>query len=264
MGMLNKLFGNKFKKSNPDNTKLLQLLDTYWKEDGKGKTYENIVLELMNGNSFLMFPTENETTTDSDKWTTMEKDTTMHLASLVNIDGLKVLGAFTDEKALLNWTKKTNQQYTAMSSKDVLKFAQQNSIDRIVINSDEPNMFVLERNKENIQQIIIENDTTVQFGTPSNPLNQSISQKLIENFKKNETILEVYQYGQTKNNEFSIVLGFRLGTYSENSKKAAINCVQNALENESLDQLLDLFFLETEKWYDNIRNVENSLFYIKP
>ncbi len=77
MGLFNKLFGDKSKTDNPDNTKLLGLLEKYWKENGKGDTYKNVVLELMNGNSFLMFPTQNDTNTDPDKWTTAEKDTTM-------------------------------------------------------------------------------------------------------------------------------------------------------------------------------------------
>lgn len=260
MGLFNKLFGNKSKTDNPDNTKLLGLLEKFWKENGKGDTYKNVVLELMNGNSFLMFPTENDTNTDPDKWTTVEKDTTMRLASVVNLDGLKVLGAFTDEQALVAWTKKPSQ-YTAMRSKDVLKFVQDNGMDRIVINSDQPNMFVLERSRENVKEHKIQQDTKVQLGTPNRPLSNAITKKLTDNFKKDNTISEVYQYGQTKDGEFSIVLGFKLTNNSENAKKAAINAVQNALQNETVDQLLDLFFIETESWYDRVRSIENSLLY---
>lgn len=260
MGLFNKLFGNKTKTDNPDNTKLLSLLNKYWKENGAGDTYKNVVLELMNGNSFLMFPTQNDTNTDPDKWTTAEKDTTLKLASVVNLDGLKVLGAFTDEQALLAWTKKPSQ-YTAMRSKDVLKFVQDNGMDRIVINSDQPNMFVLERSIENVKEHTIKQDTKVQLGTPNRPLNKPITQKLIDNFKKDTTVSEVYQYGQTKDGEFSIVLGFKLTSNSDNAKKAAINAVQNALQGETLDQPLDMFFIETDSWYESIRKIENSLLY---
>ena len=260
MGLFNKLFGDKTKTENPDNTRLLALLDTYWKENGAGDTYKNVVMELMHGNSFLMFPTQNDNQTVPDKWTTAEKDTTLKLASVVNLDGLKVLGAFTDEQALLAWTKKPSQ-YTAMRSKDVLKFVQENGMDRIVINSDQPNMFVLERSRENVKEHTIPQDTQVQLGTPNQPLSHAITQKLIANFKKDNTISEVYQYGQTREGEFSIVLGFKLTSASENAKKAAIHAVQNALQNEKLDQPLDLFFLETDHWYDTVRKIENSLVY---
>ena len=262
MGLFNKLFGGKSKADNPDNTKLLILLDKYCKENSGGDTYKNVLFELMNGNSFLMFPTQNDTNTDPDKWTISEKDTIFKLASVVNLDGLKVLGAFTDEQSLLAWTKKQSQ-YTAMRSKDVLQFAQDNGIDRIVINSDQPNMFVLERSRENVKEHTIKQDTKVQIGVPNKPLNNLITKKLIDNFKKDNTISEVYQYGQTKDGEFSIVIGFKLTSNSENAKKAAINAVQNALENETVDQLIDLFFIETESWYNSVRNIENSLLYKK-
>jgi len=101
----------------------------------------------------------------------------------------------------------------------------------------------------------------VQVGTPNNPLDRVILKKLIDQFQRVETIDEVYQYGQSKNNEFSIVLGFKLLTNSENAKTASINAVQTALQGEKIDQLLELFFIEDDGWYQEIRNVENSLFY---
>jgi hypothetical protein len=73
----------------------------------------------------------------------------------------------------------------------------------------------------------------------------------------------VYQYGQTRNNEFSIVLGVRLLISSDNAKTATINAVQTALQGEEIDQLLDLFFIEDDSWYQSIRNVENSFIYKK-
>ena len=124
-------------------------------------------------------------------------------------------------------------------------------------------MFVLERNRANIKTDTIKETTTVQVGTPNRPLERRVIQKLIDQFKRVDTIDEVYQYGQTKNNEFSIVLGFKLLTNSDNAKTAAINAVQTALQGENIDQLLDLFFIEDEGWYQTIRNVENSFVYRK-
>ena len=187
----------------------------------------------------------------------------MHSITCVyNLDGLKVLGAFTDENALLSWAKKPTQ-YTSLSSKDVLKLCEEQLIERIVINSDLPTMFVLERNRANIKTETIQEETTVQVGTPNRPLEKRIIQKLVDQFKRVDTIDEVYQYGQTKNNEFSIVLGFKLLTNSDNAKTATINSVQAALQGEKIDQLLDLFFIEDDGWYQIIRNVENSVIYKK-
>ena len=122
-------------------------------------------------------------------------------------------------------------------------------------------MFVLERNRGNIKTETIKENTTVQVGTPNKPLERGILQKLIDQFQRVQTIDEVYQYGQTKNKEFSIVLGFKLLTNSENAKTAAINAVQTALGDEKIDQPLDLFFIEDDGWDQAIRNIVISLFY---
>lgn len=261
MGLFDKIFGNKPKPTNPENSRLFELLDIYQKQNGKGESYKNVVLELMNGNSFLLLPSDNGNS-NTDKWETSKEDTTLKLTCIYNLDGLKVLGAFTDENALLSWSKKPTQ-YTGLSSQAVLKLCEENLIERIVINSDLPTMFVLERNRENIKTETIEKETTVQVGTPSLPLENKIIQKLIEQFKRVETIKEVYQYGQTKNNEFSLVLGFKLSTNSDNAKTATINAVQTALNGEQINQLLDLFFIEDDGWYKTIQNVENSIVYKK-
>lgn len=259
MGLFDKLFVSKPKTTNPDNSRLFKLLEVYQKQNGTGDSYKNVVLELMNGNSFLLLPSQNDHEGSAD-WTTAEKDTTLKLTCVYNLDGLKVLGAFTDENSLLTWAKKPTQ-YTALSSKDVLKLCEEQLIERVVLNSDLPTMFILERNRTNIKTETIQEGTTVQVGTPNRPLERKILQKLIDQFQRVETIDEVYQYGQTKNNEFSIVLGFKLLTNSDNAKTATINAVQTALQGEQIDQLLDLFFIEDEGWYQTIRNVENSLFY---
>ncbi len=261
MGIFDKLFGNKSKPTNPDNSKLFQLLEIYQEQNGKGDSYKNVILELMNGNSFLLLPSVNDNE-NSDTWTTAKTDTSLKLTCIYNLDGLKVLGAFTDENALLSWAKKPTQ-YTGLSSQDVLKLCEENLIERIVINSDLPTMFVLERNRENIKTETIEKETTVQVGTPNRPLENRIIQRLIEQFKRVDTINEVYQYGQTKSNEFSLVLGFKLSTNSDNAKTATINAVQTALQGEKIDQLLDLFFIEDDSWYQTIKNVENSFVYRK-
>ena len=262
MALFTKLFANKSKSNNPDNSRLLKLLDIYWKNKGEGDSYKNVVLELMNGNSFLMFPTKNDFKTDTNNWTVTEKEISLKTQSLLDVDGLKVLAVFTDEQSLMTWVR-TPTEFTAMRSQDVLKFAQDNNVSRIIINNNLSNMFVLERNRENVTKHQIKQGTNVQIGVPNKPLAISLIKELIDNFKKNRTILEVYQYGQTKEDEFSIVLGFKLLTNSDNAKKAALNIVQNAVGKGTLEQPIDLFFIETNEWYEAIKKIENSLIYKK-
>jgi len=262
MGIFDKLFGkNKTEVINPNNSRLLNLLEIYERKEGQDDSCKNVVLELLNGNSFLLLPSENDSS-NSDTWTTTEKDATLKLTCIFNLDGLKVLGAFTDENALLCWAQKATE-YTVLSSQEVLKLCEENFIERIVINSNLPTMFVLERNRENVKTDTIQESTTVQVGTPSQPLDNNIISKLRDHFKRVDTIQEVYQYGQTRNEEFSIVLGFKLSVNTENAKTAAINVVQAALQGETIDQLLDLYFIEDEGWYKTITNVEDSFIYRK-
>jgi multidrug efflux pump subunit AcrB len=103
--------------------------------------------------------------------------------------------------------------------------------------------------------------TTVHRGAPAKPLNDAITAKLIENFKQAPAVSEVYQYGQVANDEFSIVLGIKLSANSEEAKSAAINAVQNVLSAEPIDQLLDIYFIESDGEYEFIKGIENSLLY---
>jgi hypothetical protein len=103
--------------------------------------------------------------------------------------------------------------------------------------------------------------TTVHRGAPAKPLNNAITAKLIENFKQAAAVSEVYQYGQVANDEFSIVLGIKLSANSEEAKSAAIHAIQNVLTTEPIDQLLDIYFIESDGEYQFIKEIENSLLY---
>jgi len=242
----------------PENSKLIYLLNIYGQHQSQ-ENYRLALKEIEEGNSFLILPSVNDTHEMSD-WKTIDVGSTLKLSSVFNLDGLQVLGAFTDEKALQTWAKKVTE-YTKMRSQDVIEFCKQNGIDRIVINSDQANMFVLERNRENIKTTVIEKPTPVQVGKPIHPLNKHILDKLITNFKKVDTILEAYHYAQSANNEFSLVIGVVLSTISDNSRAALNNAIYNSLQGEKLDTLLDIFVLPTNDWIQNVRNIQDSLFY---
>lgn len=119
--LFQRFFGRTSKPDEPDNSRLLELMDIYWKTEGKGNTYENVVLELMNGNSFLIVPGQNGLGGDSRGWTATKMKTTLRLTSVYTLGGLKVLAAFTDEKALLDWSKQACP-YTSLRSQAVLEF----------------------------------------------------------------------------------------------------------------------------------------------
>lgn len=261
MGIFDKLFGSKKQSTeneNPDNIKLITLLEKYNK-DQSPENYKKAFNEIVNGNSFLILSSVNNEETN-DNWKTLEKDATINLTCVFNQDGLMVLGAFTTPEKLYEWAKKATQ-YTAMKSKDVIDFCQTNRIDRIVIDSDLPTMFVLERNRENIKTETIKKSTQVTVGTPINPISGELLKKFQYNFSKVSVIKEVYHYVMVRNDESILMLGFVLDTYTDNSKTASINSVQNSMEGEKLDLPLEMFMLNDEGWYETVKGIENSLIY---
>jgi hypothetical protein len=264
MGLFDKIFGKKeIQKPTEqtfDNNKLVRLLDKSCEDLGNYENYSKVMEELLHGSSILLLSSQND---NNDKeWKLLEQGSTLKLTCVFDLDGLKVLGAFTDEKSLLNYTQRETS-FTAMKSQDVLNFCETNGIDRIVINGGQKNAWFTEKSKENVQTHTFQEETTVQIGTPNIPIDNTTITKLSEMFSKVDSILEVYQYGQTEGNEFNIVLGFKMNTYSDNSKSAAINAVQRGLENTTFNQPLNVFFIETQSWYDSITNIDKSLIYKK-
>jgi hypothetical protein len=266
MNFFKKLFSSKQNNTGasvvrPDNTKLLFYINN-WVENPSRENYRIVVEEFTNGDSYLLLPSINDENITNNDWQTAKTDTTLKLTTIFNLDGLKVLGAFTDEKALYFWAKKPTT-YTALASKRIIPLCQENHISRIVINSGSRNMFVMERNKENLKELEIKKDTTVKVGTPAKPLDKTIIDKMIARFKDVDTIEEAYQYVQEMNNEFSIMIGLKLSVNSDNAKSAALNAVQDAMQSEKPGQSVDIFFIDSEKWLNTIRNISDSLFYKK-
>lgn len=132
---------------NTNNTKLLDLIATYYKEEGKDNSYMNVIQELMNGNSMLLLPSANDTPEEQKALTEAGHTKTLKLSSVFNQDGIRVLCVFTDEETLSDWAKKP-MPYKMLTSKDVLNLCEMSAIQRIVINTGTPTMFVLEQNRE--------------------------------------------------------------------------------------------------------------------
>lgn len=265
MSFLKKLFGGSDNKNpevkeskNPDNTRLTYLLDIY-EQHPSNNNYRAVLEEITNGNSFLLLPSANDNA-NMIGWQTAEVGTTLNLSSVFNLDGLKVLGAFSDETALVKWTKRETQ-YTAIKTQDLIDFCKQNNIDRIVINSDQKNMFVLERNRENITSRTIQEETKVLVGTPTNPLPKSAVDLLVKNFSKVDTIEEAYQFAQKMNDEASLVIGIKMTVVSDNSRAALHNALNDSLLGVDIGMPIDIMMLEDEGWLNTARNIQNSLIY---
>jgi hypothetical protein len=125
----------------PDNVILINLLNA-WAKDMSKDNYSKVRRELMEGNSFLMIPSgKNEN--DAEGWRKLAEVTKIRLASVYTVDGVKTLGAFTDEEAVLRWSKGMRVFCNSLQSQDVFEICQKNGIKRIVINSGSDNIFPL-------------------------------------------------------------------------------------------------------------------------
>jgi hypothetical protein len=98
--------------------------------------------ELTEGNSFLMLPS-GENGSDTAGWMKLAEVTKIRLASLYTVEGVKTLAAFTDEEAVLRWSKGKRVFCNSLHSQDVFGICQNNGIKRIVINSGSDNIFPL-------------------------------------------------------------------------------------------------------------------------
>lgn len=129
--------------SEPDNKRLITLLND-WSKEPVFKNYEKVMVELINGNSFLMLPSQNEPQVEC-VWHT-SKGEKLNLTCIFEVDGQKVIGGFTDKDAIVNWAK-GNTTYTSMRSQDVLQLCEREDIYKIVINSNSPNIFLAQRKR---------------------------------------------------------------------------------------------------------------------
>lgn len=124
-------------------SKLSILLDAYQQQSGKGETYKDVLMELITGESLLFLPSVNDGS-ENQEVDNQGATKTLKIASIFIVDGIKVLGAFSDEAALFTWAKQP-VPYKMLESKDVLQICEENGIKRVVINSNQPTMFVLEQ-----------------------------------------------------------------------------------------------------------------------
>jgi hypothetical protein len=123
---------------NFDNTKLLQLLDEYSK-DNRHENYVKVFNELKEGNAFLVI--RSDYGDESEGWKITGKDYKIKLEIYVD-KGVNVVGAFSSKAALFEWAKKESK-CISLSSKVFLEICRTNDIGRIVIDSALPTMYVL-------------------------------------------------------------------------------------------------------------------------
>lgn len=130
----------------PNNFNLLTVIKAF-RNNQNEETFMAVLNELQGNNAFLLVPTT-EPIVGKDRneegWSTIEKGTQMSFTSVFEVEGQKVLGAFTSQQNLMNWANET-KSFASLPARDVLDIAIQNGIEKIVIDSNQDTMFVLGR-----------------------------------------------------------------------------------------------------------------------
>ncbi len=131
----------------PENAKLISLLNV-WSQNKLDDDYELVMRELMEGNAWLLMPSQNDEHIN-DNYKVSDGKTPLKLTCIYEVDGIKTLGVFTDEDSLFRWAKIATT-YTAMKSQAILNMCVINNIYNLVINSDSPNIFIAQRQKNRL------------------------------------------------------------------------------------------------------------------
>lgn len=133
-------------KFQPNNSNLLTVIKAF-RNNQNEETFMAVLNELQGNNAFLLVPTT-EPIVGKDRneegWSTIEKGTQMSFTSVFEVEGQKVLGAFTSQQNLMSWANET-KPFASLPARDVLDIAMQNGIEKIVIDSNQDTMFVLGR-----------------------------------------------------------------------------------------------------------------------
>ena len=252
MNLFNKLFGKKEPEFTPDNSVLLQLIQAYHQNETP-ENYKKVIEELYGPRAFLVVPTDGEQS-KSDEWKTLEKGTSVAFTTVFDVQGMLVFGVFISETTLSKWTD-METAFMAMPARAVLDLAETHSFGRIVIDSDQETMFVLERNRENISTTTIQEETQVQVGFPQNPIDGANKSQLLAAFSKNSNIKEVYHFVMLRNQESIYILAIVLENYSENARLAVMDCVSDGMKGFALDLPLESMYIEeSDSWYETVQN----------
>jgi hypothetical protein len=249
MNLFKKLFGTTEKKETPqesnftpDNTRLLALIKAYHQNTAQAN-YAAVMEELYGDTAFLLVPTNGKSGATQNNWETLKEGATIEFKSVFNLEGLLVFGVFTSEETLSKWINEVTT-FMAIPSKTVLEIAEEQSFGRIVIDSDQSTMFVLERDVHNQKREVITEDTSILVWMPQNPISGSHQKQFQEAFAKVDSIQEVYHFGITKNNEQIFLLVIVLHPITENSILATQASINDGMKGHELEFPLEITYVE--------------------
>jgi hypothetical protein len=242
-----------------DNARLRYRLEIWNSHQSEANFYE-VIEELRSGNSFLMLPVV-DVSENKHNVTAQAGSGEIKFTSIFDSDGLKVIFVFTSEKWLFNWTEQSIP-YLSVPADKVLDFCAGNHIDRIVINNNSPEVFVLDSLFGRIGELGENN-----FGKACKPPIRFFSRRLVHRLNKkfNElrVISEVYLFAIERSGEIIQILGLNLSVISPDSRLAVHNLLYRAFAGERFRLPLEIMIL-TKDDSQKVKESGGMLFYKSP
>ena len=229
-----------------------------WGAENSEANFEAVVKELFQGTGNLLVPVAPDTRDGA-------PEGSVQLTSIFEVEGMLIFGAFSTEKAIFAWAGQ-DIQYTTMSTQEVLDFCETENMTRLVINSNQPDMFVLERETPTIEgetETTQEDENQVRIGPLSAPLPETLLGKMMAAFPGIAAVDAAYAYGQLNKGEMSSVLGILLNAPSDESTKALTDAFNDALKGENLELPISMMAIGNDAWLEAIRNIPDALIYEK-
>ena len=140
MRVFDGFFQKKGDEFSSDNERLLKLIRIYWKDHQNMDKWKDVYDEVYSNKPVLWIPICNRLDNKPYVWANIN-NIQLQIAT-VSVDGLQALGAFTEEKELINWV---GNKYTtlAIHSGDLMKAIETSEIDKVVINNKLKDCFFL-------------------------------------------------------------------------------------------------------------------------
>ena len=227
-----------------------------WGAENSEANFEAVVKELFQGTGSLLVPVAPDDREGA-------PEGSVQLTSIFEVEGMLIFGAFSTEKAIFGWAGQ-NIEYTVMNTQEVLDFCEAENMTRLVINSNQPDMFVLERETPTTEGATPqEEENQVRIGPLSAPLPETFLDKMKAAFPGIHAVDAAYTYGQMSKGEMSSVLGILLTAPSDEATKALTDAFNAALAGENLELPISMMAIGNDAWLEAIRNIPEALIYEK-
>lgn len=206
--------------------------------------FTEVLKQLQNKETLLTVPVKASESPSTTQWSTLKKGDSLTLQSVFSEGNEKTLLVFTSPQHLQDWAQ-TTIPYKIVAALDLLELAQDNGINRIIIDYNQDTEFVLENQNSQTKP-----SGSIEIWHPEIPIAKPYQMLLTNAFQEIKEIESVYHFGITHNEEKILLLAFTLLKDTQKVKKAIIKAVKKNIQDYPTDFPLDVLFMKPhDEWH---------------